>query len=199
MVQAWSTFSRKNPNFTQDSISVPIHFYIFQPRYENMPKLWDMLCCNFSEVKYLGTIYNCNAPLFFSFEKWTFGLHRISSRCSMLLLLLLVAHCCTLLPLLQFLKKKSNWKCKKSFFSSFLFFFSLPLSLCDLIVCSFFSFFLVCAAGKQHNILVPRHQKLVYTEVYNNLQSWILAIRQLLNILHIGICMYSKSFLYCVS
>ena len=116
----------KNPNFTQDSISVPIHFYIFQPRYENMPKLWDMLCCNFSEVKYLGTIYNCNAPLFFSFEKWTFGLHCISSRCSMLLLLLLVAHCCTLLPLLQFWKKNRIGSVKKV---SFLFFFFLPLSL----------------------------------------------------------------------
>ena len=99
----------------------------------------------------------------------------------------------------SFEKKNRIGSVKKSFFSSFLFFFFLPLSLCDLIVCSFFSFFLVCAAGKQHNILVPRHQKLVYTEVYNNLQSWILAIRQLLNILHIGICMYSKSFLYCVS
>ena len=123
MVQAWSTFSRKNPNFTQDSISVPIHFYIFQPRYENMPKLWDMLCCNFSEVKYLGTIYNCNAPLFFSFEKWTFGLHCISSRCSMLLLLLLVAHCCTLLPLLQFWKKNRIGSVKKVSFPLFFFLF----------------------------------------------------------------------------
>ena len=85
-------------------------------------------------------------------------------------------------------EKKLNWKCKKV---SFLFSFS-SLSLCDLIVCSFFSFFLVCAAGKQHNILVPRNQKLVYTEVYTNLQSWILAIRQLLNILHIGIAYVFK-------
>ena len=120
-------------------------------------------------------------------RKWTFGLHCISSICSSMLLLL-VAHCCTLLPLLQFRKKNWIGSVKK-----FLFFFLFPPSLCDLIVCSFFSFFLVCAAGKQHNILVPRNQKLVYTEVlYTNLQSWILAIRQLLNILHIGIAYVFK-------
>ena len=149
MIQIWSRLGQHLAEKTQISPKIQFQF-LFTFTYSSLGMRTCQNCgiCYVvifqKSSTYLGTIYNCNAPLFFSFEKWTFGLHCISSRCSMLLLLLLVAHCCTLLPLLQFWKKNRIGSVKKVSFPLFFFLFSPSLSLWSNRLQLLFIFFGVC-------------------------------------------------------